>query len=51
MEQIGLVFAEDELEVDAVALVDVDVDSPEPQLETVEHLEAQKTPERLHLDA
>ena len=51
VEQIGLVFAEDELEVDAVALVDVDVDSPEPQLETVEHLEAQKTPERLHLDA
>ena len=51
VEQIGLVFAEDELEVDAVALVDVDVDSPEPQLETIEHLETQKTPERLHLDA
>ena len=50
VEQIGLVFAEDELVVDAVTLVHVDVDAPEPQLETVKHLETEKTPERLHLD-
>ena len=51
VEQIGLVFAEDELVVDTVALIHVDVDAPEPQLETVKHLETQKTPERFHLDA
>lgn len=51
VEQIGLVFAEDELEVDAVTLIHVDVNAPEPQLETIKNLETEKTPERLHFDA
>ena len=51
VEEVRLVLSEDELEVDAVALVDVDVDAPEPQLEAVEHLQAEEAPERLHLDA